>query len=275
LHRGLSNKAVLWGVGSLAALLLIGDLIPAPTPPEPAVAVEQPVPEKWRFASNDRASIIVEVRRRIKIGTPESTAMALALLKDKFGADPILFDPTLRPLRDSAKKANDDAIAATNKPQIEKLRRQEASLPRDDLRGRLAIWSKMSSLAPGIEEYSRTADELHERLEAPRRAAAREQHFREHPETAVIATTQWSKGGFGSVMVADFTLKNASSLALRDFGIECEVRGNSGTLINTKRITLFEKLAPQATRTFRDVNLGFIDSQASGASCAVVEAEIG
>lgn len=270
---GRSSKAVLLGIGSLAALMLVGRLI-SHSEPESGAAIEQPVPAKWRFASNDRASIIAEVDRRIKTGTPESTAMALTLLKDKFGAGPVLFDASLRPVRDRAKTANDNAIAAANAPQIERLKQQESLLRRDDLPGRLAIWQKISSLAPGAEEYSRAADEIHERIEAPRRAAAREQHYREHPEKAVIVTERWSKGGFGSVMVADFTLKNVSNLALRDFRLECELQGNSGTLVNTKRITLFEKLGPQATRTIRDVNVGFINSQAARASCEAVEAKL-
>lgn len=274
--NGLSNRAVLWGLGLLVGLLLIGKLMPARSQsgPDPTAAIEEPKPAKWRFASNDRTSIIAEVDRRITTGTPESTAMALALLKDKFGAGPILFDSSLRPIRDRAKWANDKAIAAANKPQIERLKQEEALLPRDDLSGRLAIWQKLSSLAPAAEEYSRTADELRERIEAPRMAAALEQHYREHPDDALIVTERWSKGGFGSVMVADFTLKNTSNLPLRDIGIKCKLQGNSGTVINIKHITLFEKLRPKATRTIRDVNVGFIDSQASRASCEAVEARI-
>lgn len=237
--------------------------------------LETPLPSKWRFASDDRAAVIAEVDRRIKLGTPESTAMALALLKDKFGEGPILFDSNLRPVRDRAKKANDDALAMANKPQIETLLRKEALLDRGDLAGRLAIWRKLSALAPGDEKYAQTAEELNAKIEAPRRAAAREEYYRDHPEAAIsIANMRWHKGGFGSVMIADFTLENVSTLALRDFEIECEVRGNSGTVIGTERVTVFDTLGPQTTRTFRDVSVGFIHSQAQRAHCSTVGAKV-
>jgi predicted nucleic acid-binding Zn ribbon protein len=68
---------------------------------------------KWAFASNDRAKIISEVKRRIALGTPESTTMATTLMVEKFGAGPVYTDPTLKPLYDEANAAYEKANAST------------------------------------------------------------------------------------------------------------------------------------------------------------------
>jgi hypothetical protein len=67
---------------------------------------------KWAFASNDRAEVIGEVKRRIALGTPESTTMATTLMVEKFGAGPVYTDPTLKPLYDEAKAAYEHANAS-------------------------------------------------------------------------------------------------------------------------------------------------------------------
>lgn len=71
----------------------------------------------WAFPSNDRAAILAEVRRRITLGTPDSTMMATALLSEKFGLGPAHTDPDLRPLWNEAKAAYEkvNAVALAEK----------------------------------------------------------------------------------------------------------------------------------------------------------------
>lgn len=78
---------------------------------------------------------------------------------------------------------------------------------------------------------------------------------------------QWRKGGFGSVMVADITIKNGSKYTVKDFDIECELTANSGTPLNTVQKTIYEQLKPGAKKTVRDLSMGFINSQAARAGC--------
>jgi len=106
--KGLPNWAVLGVIGTLAGVLMIGRCSPYQRAAETSAPAEQSLPPQWQFASDDRKVIFAEVDRRIHLGTPESTNMAVALLKNKFNHSDLVFDPTLRPIYDRALKASDD-----------------------------------------------------------------------------------------------------------------------------------------------------------------------
>jgi hypothetical protein len=86
----------------------------------------------------------------------------------------------------------------------------------------------------------------------------------------MIVDYSWHKGGFGSVMVLNkVTIKNTRKIAIADFRITCDTSGPSGTILSSPSTTLYERIEAGKTRTFRDVNLGFIHSQSARASCRV------
>lgn len=81
----------------------------------------------------------------------------------------------------------------------------------------------------------------------------------------------WSKSGFGSVMLLkQFSLANGSKLPAQDFKIECDVYAASGTRLGSAASTLYDAILPGKTRTFSELNMGFIHSQAAKAACRLI-----
>jgi hypothetical protein len=81
----------------------------------------------------------------------------------------------------------------------------------------------------------------------------------------------WFKGGFDTVMLGHFTIQNANPFDVKDISIHCEVSGNSGTVLGTTSATIYDVVPANKTRTFRDVNLGFVRNQAAQAWCKLTD----
>ncbi|MDQ3816511.1 MAG: zinc ribbon domain-containing protein, partial [Acidobacteriota bacterium] len=67
-------------------------------------------------------------------------------------------------------------------------------------------------------------------IESPREAALRQ----------VKIGFKWSKGGFGSVMIADFVIENSSNYIIKDLEVTCTHFANSGTQIDSNTRTIYE-----------------------------------
>lgn len=92
------------------------------------------------------------------------------------------------------------------------------------------------------------------------------------PESNIsIKNLNWTRGGFGSVMLVTFTLKNENHYNVRDVQIKCDLSGKSGTVIGSVEQTIFERLVD--TKTFSDVNMGFIPGQTNSVNCSVLSAK--
>jgi hypothetical protein len=87
--------------------------------------------------------------------------------------------------------------------------------------------------------------------------------------TVKIAKWSGRKGGFGSTMIATFTLQNTNSFDVKDIEITCEQFGNSGTLIDRNVRTVYEIIKANGTKTVRDFNMGFVHAQATKSSCSI------
>jgi hypothetical protein len=88
-----------------------------------------------------------------------------------------------------------------------------------------------------------------------------------------IQKWNWNKGGFGSVMLATFVLKNSNQVEIKDIEVTCEHSGNSGTRIDSNKRTIYETVKPNSTRTISNFSMGFIHSQATKSSCSVTDYE--
>lgn len=92
----------------------------------------------------------------------------------------------------------------------------------------------------------------------------------ERPESEVsIKKWNWKKGGFDTVMIATFTLRNENSYPVKDIKIRCELSGNSGTSIDSVEETIYDSVPANGTKTFPEVSMGFVRSQTSRASCEI------
>jgi hypothetical protein len=94
------------------------------------------------------------------------------------------------------------------------------------------------------------------------------------PHLAALQNTKlekfsWYKDGFGSVMIANFTIRNDGDVAVKDIEIQCVHSAPSGTVIDQNTRTIYDLIPAHKTRTFRNFNMGFIDSQASRSNCQI------
>jgi len=85
----------------------------------------------------------------------------------------------------------------------------------------------------------------------------------------------WKKGGFDTVMIADFTITNKNSFSIKDIGISCEHYAQSGTRIDSNQNTIYQTVGAGKTKKIKDFNMGFIHSQAASSSCKVTNLVIG
>jgi len=82
---------------------------------------------------------------------------------------------------------------------------------------------------------------------------------------------KWTKGGFGSVMMADFTITNLSNYTVRDLDVTCTHYANSGTEIDSNSRTIYETVPAKGKKVVRNFSMGFIHSQAARSSCKVTD----
>ena len=79
----------------------------------------------------------------------------------------------------------------------------------------------------------------------------------------------WSKGGFDSIMMADFTVHNSSQYRFKDVEIKCDNYAPSGTVVDSNTRTMFEMFEPHSTKKIKQMNMGFIHSQAARSGCQI------
>lgn len=101
-----------------------------------------------------------------------------------------------------------------------------------------------------------------------------------HPDIkdAVLKDTKldfhWNKSGFGTVMTADFKLKNPTPYRFKDFEITCTNFGASGTELDSNKRVIYEIVEPKSTKSLRHVNMGFIHTQAASTSCELTDVAV-
>jgi hypothetical protein len=84
-----------------------------------------------------------------------------------------------------------------------------------------------------------------------------------------LVTFSWYKGGFDSIMMGTFVIKNNNDFAVKDITIKCTHSGKSGTEIDSNSRTIYETIKAKKKRTFRNFNMGFIHSQAASSQCQI------
>lgn len=86
-----------------------------------------------------------------------------------------------------------------------------------------------------------------------------------------IEKFEWKKGGFDTVMIANFTLRNSGTRTVKDVEISCTSYGESGTRIDSNRKTIYEAFPAGKAKRFNEFNMGFQHSQAARAGCQVTD----
>ena len=160
------------------------------------------------------------------------------------------------------------AMERRNAVKIAELIAGAKTLDERDYEGRLNFWQEITALAPGNAEYARNKQELVQQI-------AELQPAVEHPEQgAQLVKFVGRKEGFGNVLVIDVTIRNDSLSNLKDFQIVCESMGPSGTVTDQNTRVLYGVVEARKTRTFRKLNMGFVNQQSVNADCRVDKASI-
>jgi len=86
-----------------------------------------------------------------------------------------------------------------------------------------------------------------------------------------LTLRRWYKDGFGSIMMADFDIRNGSSHTVKDVTIKCTHSAPSGTEIDANTRTIYQTFPAQKTKAIRDFNMGFINEQARTTRCEITD----
>lgn len=76
-------------------------------------------------------------------------------------------------------------------------------------------------------------------------------------------------GGFDTVGIFAFTITNKTRDKVKDYRIACSLFGKSGTGLGSVSKRIYEDLEPGKSRQYKDLNFGFVNSQANDARCSV------
>ena len=96
---------------------------------------------------------------------------------------------------------------------------------------------------------------------------------RKSPKDYLTLDFTWSAGGFGSVMVVNFTIKSTLQFPVRDILVRCIGTGNSGTEIGSVSQTIYETVPAKGTKRINKINMGFIPGQMRGARCEILSVQ--
>lgn len=130
------------------------------------------------------------------------------------------------------------------------------------------------------EELAKKQAELQRQWEtdAPKREETRKRELaewedRQPPVRRMSLTNQsWSTGGFDTIGMMSFTVKNENPYEVKDFMVSCSFHGNSGTFLGDRTHTVYETVKAKSNRAFSKVNIGFIPSQSSRGGCSLLSA---
>ncbi len=87
-----------------------------------------------------------------------------------------------------------------------------------------------------------------------------------------ISSQSWRRGGLGSKALVTFTLRNNNPYAVKDVEIACAFRRRDGTHLTDRRRVIPGEVDKRGRKTFTAVHVGFVNVNASKASCTLVAA---
>jgi hypothetical protein len=90
-------------------------------------------------------------------------------------------------------------------------------------------------------------------------------------ERVVMTQTHWTRGGFDTIMMLDFAVRNDNDYAVKDLTIKCQHFGPSGTRIDQNSRTVYERIPAHSSFSRQQFNMGFFHSQVAKSSCQVVD----
>jgi PAS domain S-box-containing protein len=92
-------------------------------------------------------------------------------------------------------------------------------------------------------------------------------------ETKLVDFT-WEKGGFGTVMMANFTVRNDSPVDVADLKIHCDHYAANGVVLDQNAGTAYAIVKARSTTRIPNVNMGFLNPQSGNSRTTKTNCEI-
>ena len=95
-----------------------------------------------------------------------------------------------------------------------------------------------------------------------------------NPDTLVTTDTQtWTKGGFGSVIIADFKIVNNTDKSVKDITVRCGGYSETKTRIDENKRVIYKEIKPGQSIIVKDFNMGFVGSNVRSIACSTTKFE--
>ncbi|WP_437881025.1 hypothetical protein [Pseudomonas sp. LRF_L74] len=130
----------------------------------------------------------------------------------------------------------------------------------------LVIFFVVMALIGGV--ISGSQDSTTATTKAPAKLSPRQQAF----EDTLITEFDWDTG-YG-VMTANFVIVNNGKIPVKDIEITCRHTAASGTEIDKNVRTIYDIVPAGKSRTFKNFNMGFINSQVESTRCGITNLKI-
>lgn len=101
---------------------------------------------------------------------------------------------------------------------------------------------------------------------------AHERDRAENPKRHVTLDMDWRTGGFGSVALANVKIHNQSLKTCVNPKVLVRFYSENGTELSSRRESIYITIPPGKRRTSQELNLGFINRQASRAGVELIDA---
>ena len=169
------------------------------------------------------------------------------------------------------KRLDPQGYEAASKVEIANLTQELKTVRANDVDRFLAIYARLSNLDPTNDEYRKKRDNYSKQIADINSRRQQEMAQAATPEKFVtIENFSWSKGKFGRVMRANFSIKNSLSWPVKDIKVQCVDSAPSGTIIDSNERTIYERIESKKTKRIKNFDMGFIHSQAARSGCTVV-----
>jgi hypothetical protein len=77
----------------------------------------------------------------------------------------------------------------------------------------------------------------------------------------------WDKGGFGSVIIADFKITNNTNKTVKDITVRCGGYSETKTRIDQNKRVIYKEIKPGQTIVVKEFNMGFVSPNVISIAC--------
>jgi len=92
--------------------------------------------------------------------------------------------------------------------------------------------------------------------------------------SAIDVLVNWSKSGFGNVMIANLAVNNENYGAIKDFEVSCILYAKSKTAVGIVKKRIYDVVSARSSKKFDSINMGFIHDQAESCRCTVTDSQM-